>query len=55
MTYGGCNTIFAAFDEDGNFAGARRFQDLSELGYSLLQNLGRANVDFGDHHHDWDV
>ena len=42
-------------DKDRDLSGTRRFEDAGELGDSLLQDLGRADVNFGDDYHDWDV
>ena len=52
---GGFNGIFSRFDEDGDFPGARRFENAGKLGDGLLENVGRANVNFGDYNHDWDI
>lgn len=51
----GLDGFLPAFNENRDLAGARRFEDARELGDSLLQNLGRANVNLGDDYHDWDI
>lgn len=43
--------LFMVFDENRNFPCAWRFEYSSKLRYSLLQNLGWANIDFGYHNH----
>ena len=52
---GGLDGLFAVLDEDGDFTGAGRFENAGQLGDGLLQDLRRADVDFSDDHHDWDV
>lgn len=54
-TYSRVDTVFAILDEDWNFSCSRRFEDLGQLRYGLLENLRRADVYFGDDHHDWDI
>ena len=51
----GLDGFVAVLDENGYFPGAWRLENAGELRYGLLKNLGWANVDFGDHYHDWDV
>ena len=48
----GLNCLFLVFNEYWYFPSPGRFQDLCQLGDRLLQNLRRANVNFGYHHHD---
>lgn len=52
---GGLDGLVAVLDEDGDFPGPGRFEDAGELSYSLLKDLRWADVDFGDHDHDWDI
>ncbi len=42
-------------DEDGDFAGARGFEDAGKLGDRLLEDLRWANVDFSDDYHHRDI
>lgn len=49
------NGFIAVLDEDGDFPGAWRLEDAGQLSYGLLENLRWADVDFGDHHHDWHI
>ncbi len=51
----GLNGICTVFDEDGDFASTGRLEDAGELGDGLLQDLGWADVDFGDDDHHWHV
>lgn len=52
---GRVDAVFAALDEDGDFAGAGGLEDLLQLGEGLLEDVGRADVDFGDDDHDGHV
>lgn len=47
--------LLASLDESRNLARSRTLHDLGDLGYCLLENVGRANVDLGDNHHDRDI
>lgn len=49
------HTLLSILDEDGYLFGSRGFQDLGELGDGLFEDLGRADVDFGNDDHDRDV
>ena len=42
-------------DEYWDFPGPWRFQDFGQLSDGLLENLRRANVNFSDDYHDWNV
>lgn len=52
---GGFDGVFSVLDEDRNFAGAGRFENAGKLSDGLLEDLGWANVDFGDYYHYWNV
>lgn len=47
------NSLLTIFDEDRDFSGSGRLQYSSKLSNSLLEDVRRANVDFGYHNHDW--
>lgn len=47
--------LLLVLDEDGYLSSARGLEDLRELSYGLLQNLGRTNIDLGDDNHDRDI
>jgi len=53
--YGSVDAFLAVLDKYRNLASAGGFEDFRELSYGLLQDLGRADVDFGDDYHDRDV
>lgn len=52
---GSIDTLLSVFDENGDFASARRLQDFTQLSDGLLENLRRADIDFGDDNHDRDI
>lgn len=43
--------LLPVLDENWYFPSPRGFEYSRQLGDSLLQDLGRANINFGDHHH----
>lgn len=45
--------FLSVLDEDGYFVRTRRFENFRQLRYGLLENLGRADIDFSDDNHDW--
>ena len=49
------DAFLSILDEDGDFSRTRAFQYPGDLCDGLLQNMGRADVDFGDDDHDGDV
>ena len=51
----GFDSVFSVFDEDGDFAGAGRFEDTGKLGDGLLEDLGWTDVNFGNHYNNWDI
>lgn len=48
----GFNSLLTVFDEDWDFSSSGRLQYSSELSNRLLEDMRRANVDFGYHNHD---
>ena len=52
---GGVDRVLARFNEDGDLAGAWGLENAGQLHYGLLEDLGWADVNFGDHDHDGDV
>ena len=50
-THSSVDAFLPVLDEDWDFASTRRFEDFGQLGNRLLENLRRANVDFGDDNH----
>lgn len=48
---GGFNGLLTILDEDWDFSSSGRLQYSSELSNCLLENMRRANVDFGYHNH----
>lgn len=52
---GGVNALLAVADEGRYLPRVWALHDLLDLRYGLLQDVGRANVDFGDDDHDRDV
>ena len=44
--------LFAILDEHRNFSCPWRLQYFGELSDGILQDLGRAYIDFGDNNHD---
>jgi hypothetical protein len=49
------DTFLTVSNEDGDFASSWRFKDFGDLLDGLLENIGRADIDFGDDDHDWDI
>ena len=49
------DALFSVLDEDGYFSCARRFEDFGQLSDGLLEDLRRADVNFGNDNHDWDI
>ena len=54
-TYRRIDALLAILDEYRDFPCTRRLQNLRKLGDSLLQNLRRTDIDFGDYDHDGDI
>jgi len=52
---GGRNGLLAVLDQNGDFACPGGFQDAGYLGDGLFEDVGRADVDFGNDDHDGDV
>lgn len=52
---GRVDALLAVADEGGYLAGAGRLHDLGDLRHRLGQDVGRADVDLGHHHHDGHV
>ena len=51
----GDDCFVAVSDEYGDFASSGRFKDAGKLGDGLLEDVGWADVNFGDDDHDGDV
>lgn len=49
VTHGSIYALLTVLDEYRYFSSTRGFENFSELSYGLLQDLWRANVDFGDY------
>ena len=52
---GSIHTLLPVLNENGDFACARRFENLSQLCDSLLENLWGTDINFSDDNHDWNI
>ena len=48
---GGLNRLCTVLYENWNFAGTGRFQNPGQLSNGFLENLRRADINFGDYNH----
>lgn len=55
QAYSSIYALLATLDEDWDFSRSRRLEDFGQLSNGLLEDVRRANIDFGDYHHDWNV